>query len=107
MDYTKLPNRFKIISIDSFKSLEDKKEALRNAILNFGSTPFDFSDYYYLFRYQKSFWSSSFDIHLFYDDKQICFSVQGHGSSDGGFIDLGGTERLRQRIKQEIELQLT
>jgi len=29
-----------------------------------------------------------------------------HGSSDGGFIDFGGTEKLRKRIKQEIELQL-
>ncbi|MBN8665027.1 MAG: hypothetical protein J0L83_10645 [Chitinophagales bacterium] len=102
----KLPNRFKIITIDSLKSLDDKKEALKNTIVNFGSTPYGFNDNYYLFRYQKSFWLSSFDIHLYYDEKQVCFSVQGHGSTDGGFIDFGGTERLRRRIKEEIEMYL-
>ncbi len=103
----KLPNRFKLVSIDTLKNLTDKKAILSNVIIHLGSTPVMFNDNYYLIRYQKNFWLSSFDIHLFYDDKVICFSVQGHGSSDGGFIDFGGTERLRRRIKDEIELQLS
>jgi hypothetical protein len=102
----KLPNRFKIITIDSLKSLDDKEEALRKLIVNLDLSRFDFADNYYLCRYQKRFWSSRFDIHLFCDEKQVCFSVQGHGSADGGFLDFGETEKLRQRIKQEIEAHL-
>ncbi len=102
----KLPNRFKIISIENSKSLTDKKIALETFVTIFGSTPKLFNNNYILIRYQMPFWTSSFDIHLYFDEKQICLSVQGHGSADGGFLDLGGTERLRRRAKSEIEFLL-
>ena len=102
----KLSNRYKIISIYSTKPLNDKKTALSAVVELFGSTPRLFSDNYISFRYQKNFWSSSFHIHLFFDDHQVCFSVQGKDSSDGGFIDLGGTEKLRRKLRGEIEMHL-
>jgi len=56
--------------------------------------------------YRKSFWCTPYDIQLFYDDKSICFSVQGQDYFDGGFIDFGGTEKLRRKIANNIETLL-
>ena len=103
----KLSNRYKIISINSMRPLNHKKEALNSVVESFGSTPKLFKENYISFQYQKNFWSSSFSIYLFFDDRQVCFSVQGHDRSDGGFIDLGGTEKLRNELRNEIEMYLT
>jgi hypothetical protein len=40
---------------------------------------------------------------LFFDDKRVCFSVQGQDYSDGGFIDFGGTEKFRRRLADDIQ----
>jgi hypothetical protein len=58
---------------------------------------------YCSFTYRKSFWSSAYDVHLFFDDKRVCFSVQGQDYSDGGFIDFGGTEKFRRRLADDIQ----
>jgi hypothetical protein len=84
--------------------MTEKKVALSTVVTNFGSTPKLFEDNYISISYQKHFWTSSFDIHLYFDENQVCFSVKGHGS--GGFLDLGSTERLRRRVQTEIELLL-
>jgi hypothetical protein len=102
----KLPNRYKVITIKSTKPLNIKKEILDSVVEYFGSIPLFSDDNYYSFLYYRSWWRSSYDIHLFYDEKQISYSVQGRSSGDGGFLDLGGTERLRNRIKEEIEVRL-
>ena len=103
----KLPNRYKIISIYSSKSLDDKKKALTAVVEFFGSTPNLFRDNYISFRYKKGFWSSSFDVYIFFDEQQVCFSVQGQDSSDGGFLDLGGTEKIRIKLRDQVEQHLT
>jgi hypothetical protein len=78
----------------------------RRLIIHFdGIAPGEDRNYAYL-TYNRGFWHSSFAIHLYYDEQQVCFSVQGQSRGKGGFIDLGGTECLPRRIKDEIELLL-
>jgi hypothetical protein len=101
----KISNRYKIISITNKKPLVDKEEAVGNIVENFDSTRKLLNENAVSFNYQKNFWSSSYDISLFFDEAKVCFSIQAR--STGGFLDFGGTERLRQQVKDEIELQLS
>ena len=100
----KLPNRYKIVTIDTLQPLTKKKAAIEMFLSQMDRTT-ELSDNYFAFTYRKGFWSSPYDIYLFFDDKSICLSVQGH-DYDGGFIDLGGTERLRKKIAKDIQTYL-
>lgn len=98
----KLPNRYNIITVYTSLPLAKKKAAIETLLaqMNVQKT---LSDNHCSFVYRKGFWSSPFDIYLFYDDNCICFSVQGQDYSDGGFIDFGGTEKLRKVIAENIQ----
>lgn len=98
----KLPNRYNIVTIDSLQPLTRKKTAIENLLSQMGAVTV-INDNYCSFTYRKSFWSSPYDIHLFFDDKRVCFSVQGQDYSDGGFIDFGGTEKFRRRLADDIQ----
>ena len=101
----KLPNRYKTVTIDNFQPLTKKKIAIEKMLSQMGIVV-ALNDNYFSFTYSKNFWSSNYHIHLFYDVNRICFSVQGH-DFDGGFIDFGGTEKLRKKITDEIQINLS
>ncbi len=105
--FYKLPNRYKIVNFENDSTLDRKKKALYSLVEYLESSPKLFNDNYISFIYNKAWWRSSYDIHLFFDERQICFSVQCRNSGDGGFIDFGGTEKLRTFIKEEIEFRLS
>lgn len=65
--------------------------------------PKSLNDNYCSFTYRKGFWSSPYDIYLFYDDNSVRFSVQGQDYFNGGFIDFGGTEKFRKKLADDIQ----
>lgn len=101
----KLPNRYKIVTIGTSQPLTKKRTAI-DAFLSHMNITTPLNDNYCSFTYRKGFWSSPYDIYLFYDDNSVRFSVQGHDYFDGGFIDFGGTEKLRKRIANDIQTLL-
>ncbi len=101
----KLPNRYKIVTIDTSQSLTKKKIALEMLFSQMNIVT-SLNDNYCSCKYREGFWSSAYDLYFFYDEETIRFSVQGQDSSDGGFIDLGGTEKLRRKIADDIQTYL-
>jgi hypothetical protein len=97
----KLPNRYKIVTISSTQNLIKKKAAIDSLLSNLNLKIVSDSNYL-SFNYSKSFWSPSYFIYLFYDEDKISFSIQGYDSSSGGFIDFGGTEKLRKKVENEL-----
>ena len=98
-----LPNRYKLISIESNRKVEDKKKIIEEVLEYFGSSKYLVNENTAFFQYSKGLFRSSFEVQLYFDSTKICFSVRG---STGGFIDLGGTEKIRQQFRDEIELKL-
>lgn len=101
----KLPNRYKIVAIDTSQPLTKKKKAIETLLSQMGATT-TLSEDYCSFTYRKNFWSSPYDVYLFFDDNSICFSVQGQDYFNGGFIDFGETEKLRKKLADEIQTYL-
>lgn len=101
----KLRNRNKIVTIDTVQPLTKKKAAFETFLSQMNVVT-DLNDNYYLFTYRKGFWNSPIDVYLFYDENSIRFSVQGQDYYDGGFIDFGGTEKLRKKIADDLQTLL-
>ncbi|WP_276131941.1 hypothetical protein [Polluticoccus soli] len=101
----KLSNRYKIISVASDKSLPQKKVIIERLLseLSIQVVP---DENYYSFTHRRKWWGSPFDVHLFYDEQIVSFSIQGKDYSDGGFLDLGETERLRKKIAKKLKEHL-
>jgi hypothetical protein len=102
----KIPNRYRIISIANTRPLIDKINAIGDIVESYGSTRKMLIENTISFHYQKHFWNSAYDIHLYFDETQVCLCILGR-SNGSGFIDLGATEKLRQNIKDEIVLRLS
>ena len=97
-----IPNYYKILSVNSALPI-DKKEEIINALLKELDIGFDTKkDDYYSFRYSKRWFSASYRIRLNIDTDRFDLSVQ-RNNYRGGLIDLGGTEKMRQRIINSIE----
>ncbi len=50
------------------------------------------------FIYKKSWWRIPFEVHLFADENLIAINVEGLDLYNGGFIDLGASNRTKERI---------
>ncbi len=60
-------------------------------------------DNYLNFAYRKSWWTMSYEVHLFADNNLIAINVQGIDSYNGGFIDFGASKRTENNILSIIE----
>ena len=56
---------------------------------------------YLIFNLKGRWWQSRFTARFFYDNERFAFCVQGH-DYDGGFLDLGETERKRKMLAEKI-----
>ena len=97
-----LPNRYKIVEIDSGLTLSSKK-AILNALINEVGLPlFSEPEQYICFKLKTKWWQGNYNVHFFYDETKFAFSMQGN-DLDGGFIDLGATERKRKNLVRRIK----
>jgi len=101
----KLPNRYKIVTVDNSQPLTKKKVSLEQLLSQMGVTT-TLNDNYYSFTYRKRRWSSPYDIYLFFDDNNVCFSVQGQDYFNGGFVDFGETEKFRRKFADDMQICL-
>ncbi len=97
-----LPNRYKIIEIESPMPVIEKREITSSVVLEYcAKSPESITNYFVCYL-KRRWWQSIYIMHFYYDDSRFAFSLQGH-DFDGGWIDFGETERKRRKIKTEIE----
>ena len=97
-----LVNRYKVITIESLSSIEKRELVLERLGEVLGSPVIRLEDFYYTFDYQRKWWTSNYRVSLALDRSAYYLSVQSvtYGS---GFIDFGGSEKLRKKILTLIE----
>jgi hypothetical protein len=95
-----VPNRYKVLTIVSTLPSENKRKVLDSLKNEFGNAFFDEEDDLYSFTYSKNWWTSKYKIYLSFDQHNFYASVQSitRGYLGSGIIDLGGTEKIRQRL---------
>lgn len=95
-----IPNRYKILSVNSILPIDKKKEVISQLIIKLGNPFLNQSDTFFSFSYQRKWWTSSYLVFLNIDISTIYLSVQSKtgGYYRGGIIDFGGTEKLRRKI---------
>lgn len=101
----KLPNRYKIINVDSNLQLDTKRSIIEQLLHNYNSENLTKEKQYLYFRMEKGLWKNPYYVHLFFDNSRFAFCVQSY--SDRGFIDFGETEKVRQELADFIELLST
>jgi len=97
-----LPNRYKIIEIPSSLSSENKHKVATLLLSEFCGITKEMAYNYIVSNLKKRWWQSTFTLHFYYDDFRFAFSLQGN-DYNGGWIDLGETERKRKNVKEAIE----
>lgn len=97
-----LPNRYKIVEIDSNLSSDDKRVLINRLANEIGFPTYSTPKSYFVFRTKSKWWQSSFGVHFFYDETKFAFSLQG-SDYNGGFIDFGESERKRKFIVNRIQ----
>ena len=97
-----IPNRYKIITISSALSSNQKQKIIGDVLKEFGEPLHDANNDFYDVTYSKNWWSSGYKIYLTYDDTNFYTSVQGVSTAPGGFIDFGGTEKVRRQLTSSL-----
>lgn len=97
-----------MIIIDYSSDLDKKKEIIINLTHELNVGRFEENTLVYTLIYQPHWWSFSYNIYISIDDEKFLISVLGKTYSypSSGFIDLGGTERLRRQIIYKIKYML-
>lgn len=101
-----LPNRYKIIEVDSSLNLLEKRKIASSFISEYCDQSLEPRANYFVCQLKRRWWQSKYTIHFFYDDQLFAFSLQGH-DIDGGWIDFGETERKRKKIRAYIEMLIS
>lgn len=97
-----LPNRYKVIEIDSSIPVDQKQKVASSLITEYCGVRFEPSTNYIVCNLNKRWWQSIYVFHFYFDQHRFAFSLQGH-DVDGGWIDFGETERKRRKIKASLE----
>jgi len=97
-----LPNRYKIVEIDSSLAIDLKHKLAYALISEYCRVPFEPGTNYIVCNLKKRWWQSRYIIHFYFDQYRFAFSLQGH-DWDGGWIDFGETESKRRKIKASLE----
>jgi len=100
-----IPNRYKILTIDSNLTIDKKREVISELFHKLGISHANTRDNFYSFRYQRKWWTSDYDVYLYVEREKFYVSVLGttHAYPASGFIDFGGTGRLRKKIISKIK----
>jgi hypothetical protein len=96
-----LPNRYKIVIVDSKLSISKKKEIVAKLILEVGNLQTINPSQYLVFNLKRKWWQSRYVAQLFFDDQRFAFCIQGH-DHNGGFLDFGETERKRKMLTTKL-----
>lgn len=100
-----IPNRYKVLTVSSGLPVDKKKEIISRLLNKLGVAHADTKNDFYSFRFQRKWWTSDYDVYLFIDNQNFYVSVLGttHAYPASGFIDFGGTQRLRRKILSIIK----
>ena len=96
-----IPNRYKILMINSTGSIQKKHELILKLLKEFDISNYENNSSYYSFEYGKSIWSWGYTVHLNIDSEEFYISVQGR-TFINGFVDFGSTERVRKKVVNKI-----
>jgi hypothetical protein len=101
-----IPNRYKILIIDSKASIDKKKKVIADTMKDFDAFFLDHPKQFWSFNYQRGWWRSDYNVYLTFDNDKILASVVGGTRARGGFIDFGQTERFRKKLTSVITEKL-
>lgn len=100
-----LPNRYKVVTVQSNLPLSKKQDVIARVMFEIAEIPVAQPSQYTSFNLKRKWWQSKYVVRLFYDEQGFSFSLQGH-DHDGGFLDLGETERKRKKLIAKIRESL-
>lgn len=96
----RIPKDYEITSINSDKTLEQKRQIAENYLLTLNVRSRFVSGDLYRIQYRNKFWNSV-DLCLAFDEKQFFISAKGADNYGGkGIIDFGLTRRATKKAKE-------
>ena len=102
-----LPNRYKVLIVESKSGIDSKKEIIHKVLDTFNIEYWNNEDTFYTFKYQRKWWKNDYDVFLGIDSENFYISVLVKTSYlRGGFIDFGGSEKLRNILVATIKSSL-
>jgi hypothetical protein len=100
-----LPNRYKVLKIESEMPIEEKKRITAEIMKEFGVTRLNTTKDFWHFYYQRQWWAYDYDIYIAFNNKTVFAAVIG--KTNGGFIDFGQSERIRRKVSNLIREGVT
>ena len=96
----RIPQDYEIISINSDKTLEQKKQITESYLLTLNVCSRSVSGDFYRIQYRNKFWNSV-DLCVAFNEKRFFISAKGADNYGGkGIIDFGLTRRATKRAKE-------
>ena len=103
----KLINKYKITIYKNELPENNKKDIIFAILKRLPITKLENKGNYFFFTYQKNNWRIDYEIDLLVDNEQIAFMLVGRGFNRGGLIDFGRSKKLKQKLVDEIEIELS
>lgn len=97
-----LPNRYKITEIASGLSLDEKRRVTNSILSEYCEISANTANNFFVSNLKTRWWQSTFTLYFYFDEYKFAFSLQGH-DLDGGWLDLGETERKRRKLAAAIQ----
>ena len=97
-----IPNRYKVLIINCNSIAEEKKKIVSEVLQKLNAPEINDGGSFHTFKYHRKWWTSDYDVYLYFDTEKFFVSVVGNTHGQGGFIDFGGAERLRKKIVRII-----
>ena len=98
-----IPYRYKIISVNSSLPLDKKYKIIDKLITKINGRYSFVTDSVYRFIYKRKWWSIEYKTYLSADPNNFFITVQSRTGLGIGFIDFGGTEKIRQFIVSSLK----
>jgi hypothetical protein len=93
-----LRNHYNLTYWNNNLTKDKNLELLNSTCSEFLKGKIKLDDNYAYFIYKKSWWRTSYEVHLFADNNLIAINVEGLDTYDRGFIDFGASKRTQIRI---------
>ena len=103
----KLINKYNITIYKNELPENKKKEVMFAILKRLPITKQENEGNYFFFTYQKNSWRIDYEIDLIIDNEQFAFMLVGRGFNRGGLIDFGRAKKIKQKILDEIEIELS
>jgi hypothetical protein len=104
--FRSIQKRYKIIAVSSSLSATKKIKLIEEIAAQYSKYTTQHTDDFYYFQYNKKWWLNTYDIRMTYNENYFLFSVQVKTGAKGGWIDIGQSEKLRNKILTSINLLL-